>query len=331
MNQKKIENKFYAAAPGKKEKFASKQLLSRLQDALREYGPKAKAYDSFSVGWAKAVLKEPELYEDTEVRQIIAEMKRAASQKFDRSGKKTEMAKRLVNTVQDAKSVRIAKVYKDPEYNEYVVKFYENGKYHANADFFTDNKEDANGTATMWIQNKFSRSGAKAKFAEAFPEEWDSSSDRDYLYVVNRLKSLLEVCSKKRADLVEVETKTIPLVMEMVRNAKKQKDVRLLESAMSRMNLLDRIRQSFSRPGKKAKFAWNDARGKTPEFQALMKWDRISGALRDMSEKFASANDKSYGQFMRAEDEAEARKIYAAAQDAARSYAKILAVLVSGI
>lgn len=102
----------------------------------------------------------------------------------------------------------------------------------------------------------FSRLGTKAKFAGTSPEEWDASCDRDYLYVVDRLKSLVEVCGKKRAQLVEVETKTIPLVMEMVRKAKAQQDVRLLESAMSRMTLLDKIRQSFARPGAKAKFAW---------------------------------------------------------------------------
>ena len=40
-----------------------------------------------------------------------------------------------------------AKVYYDSEWQEYVVKFYEGGKYNPEADYFTDDKDDAIGTA----------------------------------------------------------------------------------------------------------------------------------------------------------------------------------------
>lgn len=40
-----------------------------------------------------------------------------------------------------------AKVYYDSEWQEYVVKFYEGGKYIPEADYFTDDKDDAIGTA----------------------------------------------------------------------------------------------------------------------------------------------------------------------------------------
>lgn len=52
---------------------------------------------------------------------------------------------------------RSAKVYKDSETGEHVVKFYTDGKHHSEADYFGSDKEDAVGTAKHWI-NKVNES-----------------------------------------------------------------------------------------------------------------------------------------------------------------------------
>ena len=46
-----------------------------------------------------------------------------------------------------------AKVYKDNEYGEYRVKHYTDGKHHSKADYHTDNKDDAHGTAHHWLHS----------------------------------------------------------------------------------------------------------------------------------------------------------------------------------
>ncbi len=46
---------------------------------------------------------------------------------------------------------RIAHVYRDAENNEYVVRFYTNGKHNKMADYFTDDKLDAVQTADHWV------------------------------------------------------------------------------------------------------------------------------------------------------------------------------------
>ncbi len=46
-----------------------------------------------------------------------------------------------------------AKVYKDSEWGEYRVKFHKNGKHLVNADYHTDDKEDAHGTAKYQVKN----------------------------------------------------------------------------------------------------------------------------------------------------------------------------------
>ena len=40
-----------------------------------------------------------------------------------------------------------ASIHKDSDLGEYKVKFYKDGKHHEPADYFTDSKEDASGTA----------------------------------------------------------------------------------------------------------------------------------------------------------------------------------------
>lgn len=45
---------------------------------------------------------------------------------------------------------RRARIYKLD--GEFIVKFYEGSNYFSEADYFTDSKEDALGTAKVWIQ-----------------------------------------------------------------------------------------------------------------------------------------------------------------------------------
>jgi hypothetical protein len=162
---------------------------------------------------------------------------------------------------------------------------------------------------------------------QAFRIEASEGSDKGVLYLWNDLRGYERIASGSVADLKRqaegMGKREARGVAAIERRANYSRP-----GAKDTMAVEDRF---YFGKGRKAKFAWNDARGKTPEYAALMRWDRTSEALRSLSEKFAAANDKSYGQFMRAEDEAEARKIYAEAQAAARSYAKSLAALVSNI
>lgn len=59
---------------------------------------------------------------------------------------------------------RTAKVYKDPEWDEFVVQFWVDGEHLKDADYFTDDKADAQGTAKAWIadgKNESSRSSRR--------------------------------------------------------------------------------------------------------------------------------------------------------------------------
>lgn len=48
---------------------------------------------------------------------------------------------------------REARVMYDTDVQEYIVKFYTNGKHYAPADYFTDDKADAQGTARLELAN----------------------------------------------------------------------------------------------------------------------------------------------------------------------------------
>lgn len=49
---------------------------------------------------------------------------------------------------------RTAKVYYDPDVHEYVVKFYIEGGYLLNSDYFTDDRSDALNTANSWSREQ---------------------------------------------------------------------------------------------------------------------------------------------------------------------------------
>jgi hypothetical protein len=59
---------------------------------------------------------------------------------------------RLVKTQEDGK--KTAKIYRDSDTEEYIVKFYVDGVYQRKADYFTDDKQDAIGTAKAELKRR---------------------------------------------------------------------------------------------------------------------------------------------------------------------------------
>lgn len=63
------------------------------------------------------------------------------------------MALRKIETISNTQTGRSATVYRDAEFNEYRVKFYQDGKHQTEADYHTDDKGDAQRTArTVWAK-----------------------------------------------------------------------------------------------------------------------------------------------------------------------------------
>lgn len=61
------------------------------------------------------------------------------------------MSLRKIESVTNNETGKSATVYRDSEWNEYVVRFYVNGKHQTEADYHTDSKPDAQMTArTVW-------------------------------------------------------------------------------------------------------------------------------------------------------------------------------------
>lgn len=61
------------------------------------------------------------------------------------------MSKRKIATVTNQSGSRVAKVYRDAEWQEFVTKFFDNGVYLDKADAFNNEKADAIGTAENWV------------------------------------------------------------------------------------------------------------------------------------------------------------------------------------
>lgn len=59
---------------------------------------------------------------------------------------------RLINTIHKAAAEATAKVYHDTEWSEYRVKFYLNGIWQVNADYHTEDRQDALDTARAQLQ-----------------------------------------------------------------------------------------------------------------------------------------------------------------------------------
>ena len=61
---------------------------------------------------------------------------------------------KLIKTHASADGKRVAKVYRDAEWDEYHVKHYTDGKHHSKADYHTDDKDDAHGTAKLFVKEE---------------------------------------------------------------------------------------------------------------------------------------------------------------------------------
>jgi hypothetical protein len=61
---------------------------------------------------------------------------------------------RRLETISSTSTGRAARVYRDPGWQEWRVKFYENGCHLAEADYHTDDKSDAQHTARAWAWSK---------------------------------------------------------------------------------------------------------------------------------------------------------------------------------
>lgn len=62
------------------------------------------------------------------------------------------MALRKIESITSNETLKHATVYRDAEWDEYVVRFYTNGAYHEGADYHTDTEQDAQFTARSWTK-----------------------------------------------------------------------------------------------------------------------------------------------------------------------------------
>lgn len=61
---------------------------------------------------------------------------------------------KLIATHTSSDGKKVAKVYRDSEWDEYHVKHYTDGKHHTKADYHTDDKDDAHGTAKHFVKEE---------------------------------------------------------------------------------------------------------------------------------------------------------------------------------
>ncbi len=64
------------------------------------------------------------------------------------------MSLRRISTVMVEGSPVVARVFRDQDSREFVVRLYEGGKHYEPADYFTDDREDAEGTALLMVQHR---------------------------------------------------------------------------------------------------------------------------------------------------------------------------------
>lgn len=69
---------------------------------------------------------------------------------FKRVALRSDDAQRLIDTITDGSAV--AKIYRDVEWEEFVVKLYVNGVYQSKADYHTDDKSDATSSAREMVR-----------------------------------------------------------------------------------------------------------------------------------------------------------------------------------
>lgn len=96
---------------------------------------------------------------------------------------------KLIKTHTSADGKKVAKVYRDAEWDEYHVKHYTDGKYHSKADYHTDDKDDAHNTAKHFVKEEFDEIDEGKSFKASEDDDYKSRKNlRDKLkqYVNNR-------------------------------------------------------------------------------------------------------------------------------------------------
>jgi hypothetical protein len=113
-------------------------------------------------------MEPPDLMAPKKVEQLIKSLGGYENDSWRynaRPGVKATMAMKLVKTFPAGSNNLSAKIYRDSDYDSYLVKFFENGKHNPKADYDTEDLQDAVGTAEYSISHyKASRPGVKAKF-----------------------------------------------------------------------------------------------------------------------------------------------------------------------
>lgn len=82
---------------------------------------------------------------------------------------------RLKKTVTGSNPAKSAKIYKDPDWDEYRVKHYQDGQHLSKADYHTDDMDDAHDTATNFVNKNRGGSVARAKGGKVSHMEWEHS------------------------------------------------------------------------------------------------------------------------------------------------------------
>lgn len=65
---------------------------------------------------------------------------------------------RLLVSIDNKNTGRKMSIYRDSEWNEFVVKFYENGVHQTEANYHTDCSADAYDTANNWVNKRSTNS-----------------------------------------------------------------------------------------------------------------------------------------------------------------------------
>lgn len=110
--------------------------------------------------------------EEIEEEQLVEEkITQTPFKEFKEKKKRIEEGLRLVSTHGNT-SGKQAKVYKDSELGEHKVKFFVDGVHQKDADYHTDDKEDAKGTA-----NTFVKEGRESEYSANLSLSGDSGAD----------------------------------------------------------------------------------------------------------------------------------------------------------
>jgi len=264
MNQKKIENKFYAAAPGKKTTMARnsefdtdevKNLVHKeSRDAEWGIDRESKGRGLYTYSAYHAYIGEPVFTKRFNTRgeaEKWLEKQNAASHPNKRKSARPG-AKEMFGSADKVDNL-MATAYRALRDGDKAAA----RKLIARAEALIQSDSSVpdyivNELNDLKKSLRFSRRGTKSKFAN----EWNTYDDREADRLIKRMQELEQKCSKKRSEIFDVETKMIPRIIAATTAAKKNKDVAMLASAMHMSHQADDVRYSFSRPGAKAKFAW---------------------------------------------------------------------------